>query len=119
MSSDYKDDFTEDDDLERDYDDRPDEDDEIEIPRIGKNDDYRSRENNDPDDDFFKDEDFEDCYSAKGRNAISPAFLACVTLLQFRENLSDPETSEAVVRRLVSAIAFGLAGYHFWREWTG
>jgi uncharacterized membrane protein YfcA len=26
---------------------------------------------------------------------------------------------QAVVRRLVSAIAFGLAGYHFWREWTG
>ena len=25
----------------------------------------------------------------------------------------------AAVRRLVSAIAFGLAGYHFWREWTG
>lgn len=25
----------------------------------------------------------------------------------------------AVVRKLVSAIAFGLAGYHFWREWTG
>jgi len=44
----------------------------------------------------FTDKDFEDCYSTKGRNAISPAFLACVTLLQFRENLSDPETAEAV-----------------------
>jgi uncharacterized membrane protein YfcA len=25
----------------------------------------------------------------------------------------------SVVRRLVAAIAFGLAGYHFWREWLG
>jgi hypothetical protein len=25
----------------------------------------------------------------------------------------------AVVRRLVAIIAFGLAGYHFWREWSG
>jgi hypothetical protein len=35
----------------------------------------------------FKDEDFESCYSTKGRHAISPAFLARVTLLQFRESL--------------------------------
>ena len=27
--------------------------------------------------------------------------------------------SPAVVRRLVAVIAFGLAGYHFWREWSG
>jgi IS5 family transposase len=56
----------------------------------------------------FKDEDFENCYSTKGRNAISPAFLACVTLLQFRENLSDPETSDAVIRRLDWKIALHL-----------
>ena len=56
----------------------------------------------------FTDKDFEDCYSTKGRNAISPAFLACVTLLQFRENLSDPETAEAVVRRLDWKIALHL-----------
>jgi uncharacterized membrane protein YfcA len=24
-----------------------------------------------------------------------------------------------VVRRIVSLIAFGLAGYYFWREWSG
>jgi transposase len=53
----------------------------------------------------FNDKDFSDCYSTKGRNAISPAFLACVTLLQFRENLSDTETSEAAVRMLDWKIA--------------
>jgi hypothetical protein len=41
----------------------------------------------------FKDGEFADCYSDKGRNAISPAFPACVTPLQFRENLSDTETA--------------------------
>jgi transposase len=56
----------------------------------------------------FKDEEFEDCYSKKGRNAISPAFLACVTLLQFRENLSDTETAEACIRRLDWKIALHL-----------
>lgn len=56
----------------------------------------------------FNDKDFTDCYSTKGRNAISPAFLACVTLLQFRENLSDTETAEAVVRRLDWKIALHL-----------
>jgi hypothetical protein len=48
----------------------------------------------------FKDEEFAQCYSTKGRWATSPAFLACVTILQFRENLSDPEAAEACVRRL-------------------
>jgi hypothetical protein len=48
----------------------------------------------------FKDGEFADCYSEKGRNAISLAFLACVTLLQFRENLADTETAEACVRRM-------------------
>ena len=40
----------------------------------------------------FADTDFEDFYSTKGCNAISPTFLTYVTLLKFRENLSDPET---------------------------
>jgi transposase len=56
----------------------------------------------------FKDEDFADCYSTKGRHAKSPSFLALVTLLQFRESLSDTETSEAVVRRLDWKIALHL-----------
>lgn len=56
----------------------------------------------------FHDEEFAACYSTKGRNAISPAFLACVTLLQFREHLSDTETAEACVRRLDWKIALHL-----------
>jgi transposase len=53
----------------------------------------------------FRDRDFEVCYSESGRPAISPAFLACVTLLQFRENLSDSEAAAAVIRRLDWKIA--------------
>ena len=57
----------------------------------------------------FRDQDFEACYSeGRGRPAISPAFLACVTLLQYRENLSDFETSAAVIRRLDWKIALHL-----------
>jgi IS5 family transposase len=56
----------------------------------------------------FKDEDFAQYYSSKGRWATSPAFLACVTILQFRENLSDPEAAEACVRRLDWKIALHL-----------
>lgn len=41
----------------------------------------------------IRDRDFEACYAESGRPAISPAFLACVTLQQFRENLSDSETA--------------------------
>ena len=56
----------------------------------------------------FSDEEFEACYSENGRPAISPSFLACVTLLQFREHLSDVEAAEAVVRRLDWKIALHL-----------
>ena len=56
----------------------------------------------------FKDQDFAQCYSTKGRWATSPAFLACVTILQFRENMSDPEAAEACVRRLDWKIALHL-----------
>lgn len=57
---------------------------------------------------LFRDRDFEACYSQAGRPAISPAFLACTTLLQFRENLSDSETAAAVVRQLDWKIALHL-----------
>ena len=40
----------------------------------------------------FADKDFEECYSTRGRNAKSPAFLACVTILQFKENMSDTKS---------------------------
>jgi transposase len=49
---------------------------------------------------LFSDNEFKDCYSDKGRNAIPPSFLAMVTLLQWRESLSDDETAEAVYLRL-------------------
>ena len=54
---------------------------------------------------LFKDEDFKDMYSSKGRNGISPAFLAMVTLLQFRESLSDVEAQNACNMRIDWKIA--------------
>jgi len=60
MSSDYRDDdFSKDDDLESEYGERPGNDDDIEIPRIGKKNEPGPGKDNDFDDDFFKDEDFE------------------------------------------------------------
>jgi len=54
---------------------------------------------------IFSDEDFKDCYSESGRNGISPAFLSAVTLLQWKEQLSDVETAEACINRLDWKIA--------------
>ena len=54
---------------------------------------------------LFKDSDFKEMYSAKGRNGISPAFLAMVTLLQFREDLSDVEAQAACQMRIDWKIA--------------
>ena len=56
----------------------------------------------------FKDKDFKECYSEKVRNAKSPAFLARVTLLQFRENMSDFEAWEACMMRIDWKIALHL-----------
>ena len=57
----------------------------------------------------FKDENFARFYSTIGRHAIPPAFLARVTLLQFREDMSDPEAADACVRRLDWKISLHLA----------
>ena len=57
----------------------------------------------------FKDEDFAKFYSTIGRHAIPPAFLARVTLLQFQEDMSDPEAADACVRRLDWKISLHLA----------
>lgn len=54
---------------------------------------------------IFSDDDFKDCYSEIGRNGISPAFLSAITILQWKEHLSDEETSEACVNRLDWKIA--------------
>ena len=56
----------------------------------------------------FKDEDFQQYYSTVGRNAISPAFFARVTVLQFRENMSDPQAAGACMRRIDWKIALHL-----------
>lgn len=57
---------------------------------------------------LFNDEDFKNCYSDIGRGAKSPSFLSMVTLLQFCENLSDEEATEACVRRIDWKIALHL-----------
>jgi transposase len=54
---------------------------------------------------LFRDEDFKEMYSDKGRNGISPAFLAMVTLLQYREDLSDVEAQYACSMRIDWKIA--------------
>src|SRR3712207_1119773 len=48
----------------------------------------------------FADEDFADLYSERGRPAYPPWRLALVTLLQFREDLSDRQAAEAVRARI-------------------
>lgn len=57
---------------------------------------------------LFNDADFQECYSEKGRNGISPAFLALVTLLQWKEGLSDMETAHACDFRIDWKIALHL-----------
>ena len=54
---------------------------------------------------LFKDEDFKEMYSNKGRNGKSPAFLSMVTLLQFRESMSDEEAQDSCNMRIDWKIA--------------
>ena len=49
---------------------------------------------------LFQDEDFADLYPRRGQPALSPWRLALVTILQFREGLSDPQTADAASARL-------------------
>lgn len=49
---------------------------------------------------LFTDEDFVDLFPTHGRPAYSPWRLALVTILQFRENLSDRGAAEAVRSRI-------------------
>src|SRR5256885_7893295 len=49
---------------------------------------------------IFQDEDFTALFPAWGHPALSPWRLALVTLLQFRENLSDRQAAEAVRARI-------------------
>jgi len=57
---------------------------------------------------LFNDEPFADCYSDIGRNGKPPSFMAMVTLLQWKESLSDDETVKAVNTRLDWKIALHL-----------
>ena len=57
---------------------------------------------------IFNDKDFEECYSDIGRGAKSPSLLAMVTILQFKENLSDREAIDACIRRIDWKIALHL-----------
>jgi transposase len=56
----------------------------------------------------FRDEDFADLYPEPGRPGLSPWRLALVTVLQFRENLSDRQAAEAVRARIDWKYLLGL-----------
>ena len=49
---------------------------------------------------IFQDEDFTDLFPMDGQPALPPWRLALVTILQFRENLSDRQAAEAVRDRI-------------------
>ena len=49
---------------------------------------------------LFSDEDFKDLFPSRGQPALSPWRLALITLVQFRENLTDRQAAEAVRARI-------------------
>lgn len=57
---------------------------------------------------IFADEDFADLFPDRGQPALSPWRLALVTILQFRENLSDRQAAEAVRSRIDWKYLLGL-----------
>ena len=57
---------------------------------------------------IFTNEDFEDLFPTHGQPAYPPWRLALVTLLQFRENLSDRQAAEAVRSRIDWKYLLGL-----------
>ena len=66
---------------------------------------------------LFSDADFADLYPMCGQPGLSPWRLALITLLQFRENLSDRQAAEAVRARIDWKYLLGLelsdAGFDF------
>ena len=66
---------------------------------------------------LFADADFADLYSTLGQPAYAPWRLALVTLMQFREGLSDRRAAEAVRRRIdwkyLLALDLADAGFDF------
>jgi transposase len=57
---------------------------------------------------IFRDDDFADLYSERGQPGLPPWRLALVTVLQFRENLSDRQAAEAVRARIDWKYLLGL-----------
>ena len=57
---------------------------------------------------MFTNEDFADLYSKRGQPAWAPWRLALITLLQFRENLSDRQAADAVRSRIDWKYLLGL-----------
>ena len=57
---------------------------------------------------IFADADFADLFPRRGRPGLAPWRLALVTLLQFREDLSDRQAAEAVRGRIDWKYALGL-----------
>jgi transposase len=57
---------------------------------------------------LFGDEDFADLFPSCGQPALCPYRLAVVTILQFRENLSDRQAAEAVRARIDWKYLLGL-----------
>ena len=56
----------------------------------------------------FEDSDFEELYASVGQPALQPWRTALVTVLQFRENLSDRQAAEAVRSRIDWKYLLGL-----------
>jgi len=57
---------------------------------------------------LFRDEDFAELYQQGGRYPVSPALLACVTVLQYLFRVSDREAVECTIMRRDWRIALGL-----------
>src|SRR3954468_12771646 len=57
---------------------------------------------------LFGDDDFADLYPRRGQPALSPWRLALVTILQFREDLSDRRAADAVRARIDWKYLLGL-----------
>jgi transposase len=58
---------------------------------------------------LFHDHDFADLFPVQGQPAEAPDWLALVTLLQFREGLTDRQAAEAVRTRIEGKYLLGLA----------
>ena len=66
---------------------------------------------------IFEDEDFVDLFPKHGQPALPPWRLALVTIMQFRENLTDRQAAEAVRSRIDWKYLLGYdltdPGFHF------